>query len=153
MDETDRRIVAECAGDLPGSMTPWAEVAASLGIGVEELIRRLERMRQSGVLRGVRAVLDQRALGLEGNVLVAWEVGEDRLDEVARLFASRREVSHCVLRAPAPGWPYTLYTMIHAESAQRAQAVVDEMAQGSGIRECVRLETVRELKKSPPRYF
>ena len=153
MDDVDRRIIAEVQGGLSDSMTPWADAATAVGIDVDELVHRLEAMRQTGVLRGVRAVLDQRRLGFEGNVLVAWGVPEARTDEVGELFASRHDVSHCVLRDPAPDWPYNLYTMIHAESGDRCDAVVNEMAAASGITGHVRLETVRELKKSPPRYF
>lgn len=153
MDEADRRIIAEVQGGLSESMTPWADAARAAGVEVDELLRRLEAMRRTGVLRGVRAVLDQRRLGLEGNVLVAWVVPEGRTDEVGMLFASRPEVSHCVLREAASDWPYNLYTMIHTPSRERADAVTDEMAAASGITDHVRLETLRELKKSPPRYF
>ena len=153
MDESDRRIIAELQGGLADSATPYADAARSLGISVDELLERLGRMRDAGVLRGVRAVLDHRKLGIQGNVLVAWAVPDERTDEVGELFASWAEVSHCVLRRPAPDWPYNLYTMVHAESASRAGAVVAEMAQAGRIADHVLLETVRELKKTPPRYF
>lgn len=153
MDETDRRIVAELQAGLSESPTPWADAARALGLSADELIERLERMRDAGVLRGVRAILDQRRLGLEGNVMVAWRVTAERVDEVGRVFAARREVSHCVLRTTATGWPYNLYTMVHAATLERARAVVREMTRAAGVTEHVSLETVRELKKSPPRYF
>ena len=153
MDETGRRIVAELQGGLSDSTTPYADAASALGMETGDLIRRLEQMRESGVLRGVRAVLDQRRMGLEGNVLVAWEVPSGRTDEVGRLFASREEVSHCVLREGSRDWPYNLYTMVHAGTAGRCGDVVKEMARASGISAYVLLETVRELKKSPPEYF
>lgn len=153
VDEADRRIIRAMQKGLSDSMTPYADAAGTLGMDAGELIRRLERMRERGVLRGVRAVLDQRRMGFEGNVLVAWAVPSGRTGEVGQLFALRAEVSHCVLREAAPDWPCNLYTMIHAESALRCRDVVKEMARASGIGEYVPLETVRELKKSPPEYF
>jgi len=153
MDETDRRIIATLQTGLSTSSTPWANAADALGMDVDALLARLERMKAAGVLRGVRAILDQRRLGIEGNVLVAWRVEDDRVDEAGARFASRAEVSHCVLRTTASGWPYNLYTMIHAATPDAARDVVGEMEAASGVTDHVSLETVRELKKTPPRYF
>jgi DNA-binding Lrp family transcriptional regulator len=153
MDETDRRIIASLEGGLPDSATPYEDVAGTLGLEVGELMSRLEAMRRSGVLRAMRAVLDQRRLGLEGNVLAAWAVPEARVDEVGGLFSRRREVSHCVLRECAGDWPYNLYTMIHAQTPVRARTVIRELVEASGVTEHVALETLKELKKVPPRYF
>jgi DNA-binding Lrp family transcriptional regulator len=153
VDETDRRIIAALQAGLGGSPTPYADAAKALALAEEELLRRLRAMKKSGLLRGVRALLDQRRVGLAGNVLVAWTVGEGRVEEVGKLFAARAEVSHCVERRSADGWPSNLYTMIHAESAGRWREVVREMKESAGLPEPVVLETLRELKKSPPRYF
>ena len=153
MDEMDRKIIRRMQSGLSDSPIPYADAASELGLDTDELIRRLEEMRRSGVLRGVRAVLDQRKLGIEGNVLVAWDVPEERVDELGERFSSRSEVSHCVLRTGTSGWPYNLYTMIHAGGSKRAAAVVTEMAEAVGVVRYVQLETVRELKKTPPRYL
>ncbi|HUV39056.1 MAG TPA: Lrp/AsnC family transcriptional regulator [Planctomycetota bacterium] len=152
MDEIDRRIIAAVQGGLGTSMTPWQDAAGRLKLAPEELVGRLERLRGEGVLRGVRAVLDARKLGVEGGVLVAWRVPDERVDAVGALFAARPEVTHCVLRTAAPDWPYNLYTMIHAETSERAHAVVRELVDASRCDDVAILETVRELKKSPPRY-
>ena len=153
MDEIDRRLIATLQGGLSSSVTPWADAADVVGIELDDLLSRLERMKDAGVLRGVRAILDQRRLGIDGNVLVAWRVAEDRVDAVGAQFAARREVSHCVLRTTAPAWPYNLYTMIHAATPEAARAVVEQMRAESAVDDHVSLETVRELKKTSPRYF
>jgi len=152
MDETDRRIIAGLGDGLPDSETPYEDAARSLGIGPEELLSRLEGMRESGVLRAMRAILDHRKLGLQGNVLAAWAVPEERVDKVGELFSRRREVSHCVLRECSGDWPYNLYTMIHARTPAESRRVVRELARSSGVKEHVALETLQELKKAPPRY-
>ena len=152
MDETDRRIIADLEGGLPDSPTPWEDAARSLDIAPGDLLARLEEMRRTGVLRAVRAVLDQRKLGLDASVLVAWAVPEERADEVGRRFSLRRDVSHCVLRDRADDWPYNLYTMIHARSAAEADSAVRELSRSSGVTAHVALATLRELKKTPPRY-
>jgi DNA-binding Lrp family transcriptional regulator len=153
VDDLDRRIIAGLRDGLPDTPQPWHDAASSLGMPVDELLRRVEAMVRDGVVRSVRAVLDQRQVGLAGNALVAWSVPAERVEEVGRLFASRPDVSHCYERPPADDWPCNVYTMVHAESDEACAAAVEAMSRESGVTERVMLRTVRELKKTPPRYF
>jgi len=59
-DDTDRRILRQLQED-PGIST--AKLADRAGVNAATCWRRLERLRERGVLRGARAVIDWRALG------------------------------------------------------------------------------------------
>ena len=65
LDDTDRRILRYLQSDPTASMADLA-VAARLSPGV--CARRIERMRDTGVLRGQRAVIDWKKLGYEAEV-------------------------------------------------------------------------------------
>lgn len=60
LDDTDRRILRQyqAAPELTGQ-----ELAERAGVTPTTLARRLDKMRQAGVLRGARAVIDWAALG------------------------------------------------------------------------------------------
>ncbi len=60
LDDTDRRILRQLQADPTLS---GAELAERAGINAATCWRRLERLRERGVLRGSRAVIDWRALG------------------------------------------------------------------------------------------
>ena len=60
LDDTDRRIIRQLQADTTLS---GAELAERAGINAATCWRRLERLRERGVLRGSRAVIDWRALG------------------------------------------------------------------------------------------
>lgn len=60
LDDVDRRILRQFQGD---PMLSTAELAALCGVSSGVCWRRLEKMREAGVLRGVRAVIDWGALG------------------------------------------------------------------------------------------
>ena len=60
VDETDRRILRHYLAE-PGLAR--AELAERAGVTQATLWRRLERLRQGGVLRGEQAVIDWRKLG------------------------------------------------------------------------------------------
>jgi Lrp/AsnC family transcriptional regulator len=60
IDDTDRRLIRQLQAD-PGQSN--AALAARAGLTETTCARRLDRLRSRGLLRGVRAVIDWRALG------------------------------------------------------------------------------------------
>nr|WP_111300006.1 Lrp/AsnC family transcriptional regulator [Paracoccus saliphilus] len=64
-DNTDRRILRQLLAD---PLAPNAALAERAGVTAASLWRRIERMREAGVLKGVQARIDWRALGWEVEV-------------------------------------------------------------------------------------
>lgn len=65
LDDLDRRILRRMQFD-PDQSIP--DLADALGLTASRLSRRLDRLREQGILRGIRAVIDWRALGFEVEV-------------------------------------------------------------------------------------
>lgn len=65
LDDLDRRILRHMQSD-PDLAIP--ELADQLGMTSSRLSRRIERLREDGILRGIRAVIDWRGLGYEVEV-------------------------------------------------------------------------------------
>ncbi len=65
LDDLDRRILRYMQGDPEQSIPDLAE---RLGLSASRLARRLEKLREGGVILGQRAVIDWRALGYEVEV-------------------------------------------------------------------------------------
>ena len=65
LDDTDRRILRHMQS-APALSTP--DLADQLGMTAARLSRRLDRLRKTGVLRGVRTKVDWRALRYEVEV-------------------------------------------------------------------------------------
>jgi len=150
---SDEQLVRALQDGLPRVRRPFDELARQLGVGVDEVLARLAAMKADGRLRRLGAVVDQRRLGLAGNILVAWQVADDRLDEAGRWLAGRPEVTHVYRRPAGPEWPYRLYTMVHAATDTACAALVDAWARRLGAEDLRMLPTEREWKKSPPVYF
>ena len=62
MDDTDRRILRHWLSEPD---LPRAELAERAGVTIATLWRRIERLRESGAIRGESMVIDWRALGYE----------------------------------------------------------------------------------------
>jgi DNA-binding Lrp family transcriptional regulator len=149
----DERLVAQLQDGLPRVRRPFDELARRLGVSTDEVLTRLASMKADGRLRRLAAVVDQRRIGLAGNIMVAWNVPDDRLIEVGRALAAEVEVTHAYVRRPGPDWPYQLYTMVHAASEEVCGDLVCRWAAQHGLTDYQMLPTVREWKKSPPVYF
>jgi DNA-binding Lrp family transcriptional regulator len=67
--------------------------------------------------------------------------------------ASFRQVSHCYRRNPTDGWPYNLYTMIHANDSEACRQTAREMSQAAAVENYMLLFSRRELKKTSMVYF
>ena len=65
LDDVDRRILRQFQAVPDAAQSDLAERA---GVTASALTRRLEKMRAAGILRGVRGLIDWRALGYEVEV-------------------------------------------------------------------------------------
>ena len=153
MRTSDEPLVRELRNGLPRVRRPYDELARRLGVPADDVLARLRAMKADGRLRRMAAVVNAHRVGIRGNVMVVWNVPEDRIDEAGRWFAARPEVTHAYRRAAGPEWPYRLYTMVHAPSEAECVALVEAWARELALPDHRMLPTVREWKKSSPVYF
>jgi siroheme decarboxylase len=153
IDDLDKEIIRHLQADLPLTATPFAAVADEVGVGEEELLERIRRLKERGLLRRFGATVNHVKAGFTANAMVAWYVPEDQVDEVGTLMASVREVSHCYGRKPNRSWKYNLFTMVHGTSKKQCREVVERIAEMTGISDYIFLFTHKEFKKTSPEYF
>lgn len=153
MTLSDTHLIRSLQDGLPLVMQPYAEVARRLGTSAETVVARLAAMKADGRLRRMAAVVNQYRVGIEGNILAAWNAPDNRLDEVGEQLALKPQVSHAYMRTPGPEWPYRLYTMVHAADESACRTLVEAWARELGVEDVRMLPTVRQWKKSAPVYY
>ena len=151
INELDKKIICALQGDFPLVAEPYKVLAEKAGVSEELFLERVKAMEKK--IRKMGAVLRHREVGFSSNVLVAWKVDPERLDEVAKQMAASPSVSHCYDRTTAPDWPYNLYTMVHGHSREECERIVAGLAAETGVEERAMLYTKREWKKVSMRYF
>ncbi len=67
--------------------------------------------------------------------------------------ASFRGISHCYERPTYEDWPYSVFTMAHGRSKEECDAVLDAIAEQTGIDERATLYSSTEFKKIRLLYF
>lgn len=109
LDTLDRRIINALQGGFPLTETPYRDVAEGLGIGEAELLARLQRLLDTGVLTRFGPMFQIERLGGRF-VLAALAVPEDRFDEVTALVNAFPEVAHNYRRDHALNMWFVLAT-------------------------------------------
>jgi DNA-binding Lrp family transcriptional regulator len=144
VDRTDLALLECLQDDLPLVPRPWLGVAERLGIAEDDLLERLRKLTEAGIVRGISPVLESRPLGLSAATLVAFQVTEDRIDEVAAVVSSCPEVSHNFRRED----PYNLWFTITAKDREAVDCVLDRILDKTGIQKTnvLDLPTVRRVK-------
>lgn len=92
-DSTDRRILRQLLADPEA---PNAVLAERAGVTTASLWRRLERMREAGVLIGIRARIDWRALGWAVEVSLRFTLDKTDPRAFDAFLAALREVPEVI---------------------------------------------------------
>jgi DNA-binding Lrp family transcriptional regulator len=152
-DELDVSVIRALQGDMPVVSEPYAAAASELGMAEGSLLEHLSKMQQRGLLRRVAAILYHRRAGFSANGMGVWQVPEEQILDIGRRMASVRGISHCYQRPTYEDWPYSVFTMAHGRSKQECDAVLDAIAEQTGIHERATLYSSTEFKKIRLQYF
>ena len=153
MTELDKQVIRALQGDFPLVSDPYQVLADQVGISKEDFLACVKKMEDCIVILKMGAVLRHREVGFRANVLVAWAVPAEQLDEIAKKMAASPSVSHCYDRNTAPDWPYNLYTMVHGHSREECERIVEELGKACKVYEHTMLYSKKEWKKTSMRYF
>lgn len=127
LDEIDRRLLDDFQQDFPLSPRPYAEMGDCLGIAEAEVMERLARLRRTGAVSRVGAVIRPHAVG--ASTLAAMAVPPDWLQRVAELVSAYPEVNHNYQRDHR----LNLWFVVTAAACDDVRAVLDDIQRRTGI--------------------
>jgi DNA-binding Lrp family transcriptional regulator len=144
LDETDRKILQLLQDDFPIAEKPWKEIGDKLRISEAEVITRLKRLREGGIIQKVGPILDSSKIGLNAATLVAMKVPEDKIDAVASVINGYNSVSHNYERENE----YNIWFTITASDTEELTAILDEITEKTGIEQSriLNLPTTQRFK-------
>ncbi|MFO7750336.1 MAG: Lrp/AsnC family transcriptional regulator [Desulfobacteraceae bacterium] len=153
LTQLEKKVISALQGDIPVTRTPFMELAKTIGVSEETFLEVARKLDQKGIIRRFGATLKHQKSGYTANAMVAWQVDENRAREVGETMASFDEVTHCYRRDPAQGWPYNLYTMVHASDEKTCRAIAEKISRAVSVEGYTLLFSRKELKKTSMKYF
>jgi DNA-binding Lrp family transcriptional regulator len=152
-DELDVAVIRALQGDMPVVSEPYAPAAAEVGMPQPSFLAHLQGMQERRLLRRVAAILFHRRAGFSANGMGVWKVPDERIMEIGPRMAAVRGISHCYQRPTYADWPYSVFTMAHGRSKEECDAILDSIAQQTGISQRATLYSSTEFKKIRLLYF
>ncbi|MDX1467247.1 MAG: AsnC family transcriptional regulator [Halomonas sp.] len=128
LDAVDRRLINRLQEGLPLVTRPYAAVAESLGIAEGDLLYRLERLRESGVLSRFGPMYHAERLG-GGLTLAALAVPEPDFERVVEVVNAFPEVAHNYRREH----PLNMWFVLATETPARIDEVIAAIEAATGL--------------------
>jgi DNA-binding Lrp family transcriptional regulator len=128
LDPTDRALINALQGGFPLVERPFAEVGAQLGIDEEEVIARIEFLKESGVLTRFGPMFQIERMG-GAFVLAALAVPEERYEEVTAAVNQLPAVAHNYRRQHA----LNMWFVLASETPAGIPAAVTEIEALTGL--------------------
>jgi DNA-binding Lrp family transcriptional regulator len=129
MDATDRVIVNAFQGGFPVTERPYADAAASIGIDEQEMLARLARLLDAGILSRFGPMYDAEAMG-GAFTLAAMGVPAARFEEVAAIVNGFDEVAHNYERTHE----LNMWFVVAAERPERIGEVLAAIERRTGLK-------------------
>lgn len=141
LTEIDRALVVATQEGLPVSERPYQVIGEKLGISEDEVICRLEKMLEHGVIRRIAVVPNHYRIGFKANGMTVWNVKDEEIKRLGRQIGELPYVSHCYQRPRhEPYWSYNLFAMVHGteraqveERAEKLKALLGDACLGNEI--------------------
>ena len=130
MDSIDRKILAELQRD--GRLT-ITELAAKIGLSISPCHRRLRELERGGVIRGYRAIVDARAVGLTFEALLFVTMRQEDRDTLLGFERAVAEIPNVVQAQRLFGDPDYLLRILTTDLTAYQQLEDDVLATLPGV--------------------
>ncbi len=141
MDEIDKKILNILQKEFPLEEQPFLIVGERCGISEDETIRRVQKMKDDGIIRRIGAVFDGAKLG-RVSTLCAARVPEDKIDIFVEIVNANKNVTHNYRR----DHEYNIWFTVSAETAKELDSFLKEVKEKTGITDILDMRALRTFK-------
>lgn len=128
LDAIDKKLLNLTQHRFPITSRPYREIGKEIGIGVEEVINRLQALKEAGYIRRIGGIFNSKKLGYV-STLAACKVKEDEYYEVAEVINQYQGVTHNYRR----NHEFNLWFTLIAPSQKKLKEQLEEIQQIKGI--------------------
>jgi len=133
IDAQDLQLLEHVQLGLPLCSRPYAQIGANLDMPESEVIERLTRLKQKGLIKRMGVIVKHHKLGYRANAMVVWNVPDDLVKQLGGHISRFEFVTLCYQRPRQPQWPYNLYCMIHGKDKATVLQQLEQLVDCCGL--------------------
>jgi len=141
MDKTDRKILNIIQTEFPVEKEPFRYLGEAIGISEDEVLDRVKKLKERGIIRRIGAVFDTGRMGF-ASTLCAARVPEEKVEEFVDAVNAYTGVTHNYRRSH----DYNVWFTFIAPSAEEIERSLDEIREQTGIADILNMPVRRKFK-------
>jgi DNA-binding Lrp family transcriptional regulator len=141
MDDIDKAILNRIQSDFPIASRPYLTIADELKLTEAEVLDRISRLKQAGIIRRIGGNFVPAKLGYV-STLCAAKVPEDKIERFADVVNRFPGVTHNYLRENS----FNVWFTFIAPSMEEIEQNLKDIEQETGITEILNLPATRVFK-------
>ena len=141
IDEIDRAILNRIQSDFPITTRPFLSIAENLHLSEDQVIKRLKRLKEKGIIRRIGGNFAPEKLGFV-STLCAAKVSQDKIDNFTRAVNRYPGVTHNYRRDNK----YNIWFTFIAQSMDEIKNNLENISQETGVKEIINLPATKMYK-------
>ncbi len=155
IDTIDQELIYAIQDGLPLVSHPYQTIATQLGLTEQQVVTRLNRLKQQGFIKRFGIVVHHKELGYKANGMVVWDIPDQQVDNIGQMLANFPYITLCYRRPRRlPLWPYNLFCMIHGKNQAQVLNYLEQLKQQENLSQfhCQILFSQRRFKQRGARF-
>ena len=141
LDRKDRLILNEIQRNFPVTHRPFLALARKLGMKEKEILARVQKLKEVGIIRRIGASFSSNAVGFS-STLCAAKVPLRKVEEFVAVVNSYPGVTHNYEREG----DYNIWFTLIAPSKRKIERILGEISRKTGIKNILNLPASRTFK-------
>jgi DNA-binding Lrp family transcriptional regulator len=141
MYEIDKKILNILQKEFPLVEQPFRIVAEKCGISEDEVLSRIQKLKDEGIIRRIGAVFDGNKLG-RVSTLCAARVPEEKIESFVQIVNANKGVTHNYRR----NHEYNIWFTVSAATAKELEAFLADVKEKTDVTDIQDMRTVRTFK-------
>ncbi len=141
MDSIDKQILNIIQKDFPVVEEPFKAVADKVGIGEDEVLKRVKDLKDEGIIRRIGAVFDSKKMGY-ASTLCAAKVPKEKLKKFVAVVNSYAGVTHNYRRSNE----YNVWFTFIAPDEETLKKSLGEIRDKTGVTDVISMTATQIFK-------
>jgi DNA-binding Lrp family transcriptional regulator len=143
LDKLDFKILEALQFNFPFVERPWDYIAEKIGIDSQNLLSRVKRLIELGIIRKIGGFPNLKKIGFTASTLIGVKVKQEKLEEITNIINDCNSVSHNYLREHK----YNLWFTITAKDSNEIENIIKTVKNvGISDEDILNLPTIKSFK-------